>query len=67
MCYIEIIDNVLVTALIDRGCLERIIEVLKPLKEAGLKLKRERCILQHLVEYLGHLIMQMNFIHYQTK
>ena len=35
MCYIEIIDNVLVTALIDRGCLERIREVLKPLKEAG--------------------------------
>ena len=54
ICYI---DDILVTGSTDEQHLQRLTEVFKRLKDAGLKLKQEKCaFFQKSVEYLGHRI-----------
>ena len=51
------IDDLLVTGRTDQEHLEHLAEVLRRLKEAGMKLKKEKCAyLLPSVEYLGHTI-----------
>ena len=54
ICYI---DDILVTGSTDDEHLERLEEVLKRVKEYGLRVKKNKCeFLQPLVEYLGHQV-----------
>ena len=54
ICYI---DDILVTGSTDEEHLERLEEVLKRLKEYGLRVKRSKCdFFQRKVEYLGHQV-----------
>ena len=54
ICYI---DDILVTGTTDNEHLGRLEEVLKRLKEYGLKVKRNKCdFFQAAVEYLGHQV-----------
>jgi len=54
VCYI---DNILVTGNTDEEHLQRLQEVLRRLRDSGLRLKSEKCaFFQPSVEYLGHLI-----------
>ena len=54
ICYI---DDILVTGSTDKEHLERLEEVLKRLKEYGLRVKKNKChFCQPLVEYLGHQV-----------
>ena len=51
-CYI---DDILVTGSSNKEHLERLEEVLKRLKEYGLRVKKSKCdFFQSLVKYLGH-------------
>ena len=51
------IDDILVTGRDDQEHLEHLEEVLRRLKEAGMRLKSEKCeYLQLSVHYLGHTI-----------
>ena len=51
------IDDILVTGSTEREHLQRLVEVLRCLKDIGLRLKPEKCVfLQPSVEYLGHII-----------
>ena len=51
------IDYILVTGSIDKEHLERLEEVLKRLKEYGLRVNNSKCdFFQSLVEYLGHQV-----------
>ena len=52
ICYI---DDILVTGSTNKEHLERLEEVLKRLKEYGLRVKKSKCdFFQSLVKYLGH-------------
>ena len=54
ICYI---DDILMTGSTDEEHLERLEEVLKRLKEYGLRVKKSKCdFCQRLVEYLGHQV-----------
>ena len=54
ICYI---DDILVAGSTDEQHLERLEEVLKRLKEYGLRVKRNKCdFFQRQVEYLGHQV-----------
>ena len=54
ICYI---DDILVTGSTDEEHLERLEEVLKRLKEYGLRVKKNKCdFFQRKVEYLGHQV-----------
>ena len=54
ICYV---DDILVTRSTDEQHLERLEEVLKRLKEYGLRVKRNKCdFFQRQVEYLGHQV-----------
>ena len=51
------IDDILVTSKDDEEHLHNVGEVLRRLEEAGMKLKREKCLfLLSEVEYIGHVI-----------
>ena len=66
ICYI---DDILVMGSTDKEHLERLEEVLKRLKEYGLRVKKNKChFCQPLVEYLGHIkLMQIDCTPYQAR
>ena len=65
ICYI---DDILVTGATDEEHLDRLEEVLKRLKEYGLRAKKSKCFFfQAAVEYLGHQMDADGLHTYQAK
>ena len=52
-----LLDDILISGSTDEGHLQNLVEVMKRLSEAGLRLKRSKCrFMQPTLEYLGYRI-----------